>query len=167
MQHTMINPIKVEFGLGGTISEVGRVSDQEKIYRKMDGYLVATNVNDPYECCYTLGGKGSKGFGGRIITFNMEDGTKLEVEGPFKINPAEFSCLSFSQRIIALKREVNGSKDTYEDILLYDETPQRGLIRAESVAQQFSDYLGVTVYYSHMGHGFRTSGAIVKEESNG
>lgn len=171
MNHPMVSPIKIEFGLSGnTFSEVGRVQDADVIYKLIDNLLVGTNVNDPNEYVYSKGYKGSNGFAGRKISFKMCDGTTREEEGPWKTSYLPFAPLAFSQRIIALKRKPTDSyhRDVYEDILLYDEKPQRGLIGAEVLAKAFSLYLGCDVYYSTIKDDtFRASGCVQKDSADG
>lgn len=167
MHHPMINPIKIEFGNNGIVSEVGRVLDQDIKYKFLDNLIVACNVTNPSQYVYTKGGKGSRGFAGRTIEFSMIDGTTFKAEGPFKTTHPSFSALDFSRRIIALKRHSVYPVGIYEDILLYDEQPQRGLKDAEVLAKAFSDYLGVTVFYGQEWETTRIASAIIKEGQNG
>jgi hypothetical protein len=127
-------------------------------------WVVSTDANAA-DHVYVDGGKGSDGFGGRTLTFELEDGTTVDFIGPWKttadglFNDTEYDVRNTraTKGIVAQQRELGkpfGAPDTYIDVLHEDEDFVLGTYtRIDEIAQQFADELGVKIAYGLISEG--------------
>lgn len=139
-------------------------------YKKFEGvsgdvWLVAVQPNEA-DNIYVSGGPNSQGFGGAILTFELEGGGVVKLQGPWHSNSHSlfadtgYDCrdkhLTFG--IVAEEREP-GSEGTYaaylySKIIHEDKEPTLGVFkRIEDIAQQWSDENGKECYYSVISSG--------------
>jgi len=63
---------------------------EQRRYKKIigkDGHIYLYAIQDnPADNIYVSGGKNSDGFGGRTLSFTLEDGTVEELRGPWHTN---------------------------------------------------------------------------------
>lgn len=111
------------------------------------------------EDVYVDGGKGSDGFGGRTLTFQLEDGTSVDFIGPWKTGADGLFADTgydvrgqyYSRSIVALRRESGKcyAPDIYRDVLHYDpETVLGNPVDADLMAKQYAEEHGVPVFVS-------------------
>lgn len=126
-------------------------------------WVVSVDVNAA-ENIYADGGPGSQGMGGRTLTFELEEGGTVALQGPWKtgaealLKATRYDVRNtyYTQGIVARTRinSSTGKADEYHDVLHYDESPVMGSFdRVKHIAQAFADSLGINIPY-----GVRTSG---------
>lgn len=113
------------------------------------------------------GYSGFRGFGGRTLTLNLDDGTTVEETGPWSSNPdALFSDTGYDVRnkvlsigVISKKMENTGAYSrVMMDVVYHDEHPVPGHFkRIEELAQDFADRLGQPMYYYSETYGGSTT----------
>jgi len=160
----MNNSVKsVMFNIHGPMIS-GIDEAQKRKYHKLIGnrgeiWLYADQPNSA-DNIYVNGGPGSQGFGGRTMTFELVDGTTIDLQGPWHANPhsmlaatgVDLRDKSLTRGIVALGRESGEtfySPDTYTEVLHYDEEAVVGSYdRIENLAKRFANTLGKTVFYA-------------------
>lgn len=125
-------------------------------------YLVG-DVKEAGDYVYKEGGPGSKGFGGREITFPLVEGGELKLVGPWKIDSTDlFEATGVDVRgtipawyVVSIDRKYQGRNHTelvMIDVLFEDDKPysyrdrmELGLEHPETMARRFADELGHSV----------------------
>jgi hypothetical protein len=148
-------------------------SKYKKIVGKNSDWYIALGKPEG-DYIYSAGrtGKYSDGFGGRIMEFELEDGTIDKVQGPWHSNSDSLlfdtgydaTDKHHTQGIIALN--LKHPEDNWhvteheeEEILHWDEEPVEGLYhRIDILAQEFATKLNKRVYYAMITNGGGTSG---------
>jgi len=153
--------------VGGRSGMICASADAEShIYEAHKGksgkvWLVPKNTVNPAENIYVEGDKGSQGFGGREITFPLNDDGSLKVTlvGPWHSNVealledtgVDIRDRFLTQGVIALKREcLEGMRYRFTGILHIDIEPTLGTFeRVKELAQKIVDERGHSVaFYS-------------------
>jgi len=149
----------------------GSAEAENRTYKLIVGrtgrrWLVAIQP-DEADNTYVEGGPNSEGFAGRTLSFKLEDGTTLDLQGPWHSNAESlfadtgYDCRDkyMTQGIIGLERESDYRKgDLYRGILHFDKEPVCGRYdRIEQLAQGFANKLGKPVFYSMKSAGGGTS----------
>lgn len=114
---------------------------------------------------YVDGGPGSKGMAGRTLTFRLENGETVDLQGPWKTGAdGLYKDTGFdaretytSQGIIA-RHIVHGvdlrRPDFYVGVLHHDEAARIGAFdRIEKMAQRFANEIGEPVHFAVVTHG--------------
>lgn len=111
--------------------------------------------------------EGSQGFGGRIIPFEMADGSTYELKGPWKTSPdglyratgVDYRATTLTRGIVAGYRSYGrgGAPDLYVDVLHYDEAPVMGTYNrvdliADALVQEFRRDLVIAMISRGGGH---------------
>lgn len=110
---------------------------------------------------YHEGEPGSQGFGGRTLTFELKDGTKLELKGPWHSNSdalfadtgVDLRAMHKTFTVVARGREYPkghgwDAGPTMIDVVWRDEEPTYGTFnRGEEKAQELADQLGEKLFY--------------------
>ena len=119
---------------------------------------------------YVEGGRGSKGFGGATLKFELEDGEIIALTGPWKtgadglLKDTGYDATDkyTSRGIIALEREYDWKQgDLYKGVLYVDERPVIGTFdRVKELAQKFANDLGKNVYYAVVTYGGGSSSRV-------
>jgi len=150
-----------EFSIDGPmISGIGEQA--ERIYKKIKGkrgnWYIALQENAADNIYHGYSdGTYSEGFGGRTLTFKLEDGTEDKVQGPWHSNDDSlFSDTGYDIRdkhltrgIISKGKEGNFYKEVYKDVVYYDEKPVLGEFdRIPKMAQKLANELNCELYYS-------------------
>jgi|SRR5581483_511885 len=115
------------------------------------GKFAADNV-------HVSGGPNSRGYAGATLKFKLEDGSTLELTGPWHCNAsALFADTGYDIRdkhstkvVLALKAEHKPGKWLPElsEILHKDEEPQEGIFdRGTDMAKEYANRLNKPVYY--------------------
>jgi hypothetical protein len=143
-------------------------------------WLIADQKNCG-ENIYIDGGKGSKGFGGRTLTFELIDGTKVDFIGPWATNADHLLADTgidnrdkiYTKGIISLEKEYSeyDKPEIHRNILHVDDDYVLGYFhRLDDLAQNFANKLNKKVYvsYIHMegGYGGWQDPKIKKESQN-
>lgn len=152
---------------------------EKNVYKKFIGksgkvWLVKVG-KFPADNIYVDGGKGSEGFGGRTLTFDLEDGSKIDLIGPWHSNSgALFHDTGYDIQnkhqtfvVIAKTREYKKGQynATYSDILFIDDEAQESEFnRGDDMAQKMANELKAPVYYHVQTGGGSHSGT--KEPKN-
>jgi len=151
-----------------------------RVYKKLTGrsgkvWLVAVQDN-PADNVYVSGGKGSQGFAGRTLEFELEDGSVERLVGPWHTNSgALFADTGYDVRdkhltfgVIGLGREYkNGSGGgvTITDVIYQDEDWTIGTSdRIEKIAQKLANELGKTVMKFSKSSGGSSCGQVKPEK---
>mgnify|MGYP000458626613 CR=1 FL=1 len=110
----------------------------------------------------------SEGFGGRMISFPMADGSTIQVQGPWKGGAnqlfadtgVDLRATYYTRGVVALYRSCkfkNGNyaaPDLYCDVLHFDEEPVLGTFdRVEVIAQTFADEYNTPVHVATISRG--------------
>jgi len=162
----------------------GHSEAEERRYKKVIGksgriWLYAIQDN-PADNIYVSGGKNSDGFGGRTLSFTLEDGTIEELKAPWHTNSDDlYSNTGVDLRDKHLTFVVVGKgRKTYRtrqgwvdkiiEVLYQDEKPTIGEFdRGEKLAQPIANKLKQTIYcYSQSQGGSSNSPIEPKEEGN-
>jgi len=160
----------------------GQSEAEERRYKKVIGksdriWLYAIQDN-PADNIYVSGDKNSDGFGGRTLSFTLEDGTTEELRGPWHTNSDALygdtgvdlrnKCLTFV--VISRDRKSIQTERRYTtkmiDILYKDDKPTIGKFeRGKIIAQKLANKLKQTIYcYSQSQGGSSNSPIEPKEE---
>ena len=121
------------------------------------------------ENVYVEGKKGSDGFGGATLTFELVTGGELKLTGPWKVGADglfedtghDVRDTHYTRGIIALRKEYQkwGSPALFYDVLHYDEEPVFGSYdRIKNMAKAFANELGVKVFTAMIAKGGGSSG---------
>lgn len=113
---------------------------------------------------YVDGGKGSDGFGGRTLTFELVDGTTVDFIGPWHANPhdmlketgVDLRGKHLTQGIAAFVCELGDvyKPDTYREVVHYDAQPAIGALdRIKHIAQAIANETGRHVRYGSVSNG--------------
>ena len=161
-----------EFSIHGPM-KCGSYEAEKRIYKLLIGksgkrWLVSVQTNEA-DNIYVEGNKNSDGFGGRTLNFELENGEKLDLKGPWHSNStALFEDTGYDIRnkhltfgVIALDRKyISYNKpDIYIDVLYKDEDFVVGEFeRIEKMAQEFSNKLNKKVAYGVKSWGGGSSG---------
>ena len=136
-----------------------------KLLRGKSGnrWVVSTSP-EAAEDVYVDGGRGSDGFGGRTLTFALEDGTSVDFIGPWKTGADSLFAdtgydvrgQSYSQSIVALSREEHGfyKPSVYREIIHYDPAPVlNNPVDYKGMAHRYADEHGVPVFVASISKG--------------
>lgn len=122
-------------------------------------WLVAIQENEA-DNIYVEGEPNCYGFGGRDLTFELEDSSEITLRGPWHSNADSlYSDTGYDIRDKYLTQgicslDIDYSTELYKDVLHYDKNPVVGEYnRVNKIAQEFANKLNKTVYYC-----MRTSG---------
>lgn len=139
----------------------GSYEAERNIYRKLTGksgltWLVKVG-RQAAEHVYVEGGPRSRGYGGRTLKFELEDGSLLSLTGPWHTTADElFKDTGHDVRgtyatfvVIGRDRDATDSGRTIiRDVVYKDEAPTEGLFsRGEHLAQKLANKLGVKLYF--------------------
>jgi hypothetical protein len=140
----------------------------KKIEGKRGNWYIALQENEADNVYFSekpREGYHSEGFGGRVIKFELEDGTLDEAQGPWHSNANsllndtgyDVTHKYYTQGIIATRKEYakkSYGPDEFYGILHYDEKPILGdFSRIEIMAQCFANKLDQEVYFSVVSQG--------------
>lgn len=157
----------------------GSAEAEKRAYKKLIGksgktWLVAVQDN-PADNVYVSGGKGSQGFAGRTLEFELEDGSIEKLVGPWHSNSdALFADTGYDVRdkyltfgVIGLGREHRngcGGGVTITDVLYQDKDWVLGTFdRVEKIAQKLANELGKTVMKFSKSRGGSSCGQVKPE----
>ena len=136
------------------------VGDSDRIWLIPTGRFPADNIHtfSPFAQ--------SKGYCGNSVTFNLDDGSILTLEGPWHSNPEE---LFFDTGIdirgkhstqVYLSTRVDFNPDLHNS-LYYEEEPHEGFFnRGELLAQEFANELNKPIFYITKTAGGSHSGSV-------
>jgi len=152
---------------------------RELIYRKVIGksggtWVYPVNVENKGEMihCRRPGDFKSNGYGGSTLKFPLEDGTELELQGPWHSNSESFyedtgidiRDTHYTFVIISKNRDYDMYRWIMKDIIYIDEKPTLGKFeRGEDMAIEFVKKLGHPVYLYAESSGGSRCGIINKE----
>lgn len=117
------------------------------------------------ENIYADGGKGSRGMGGRTLTFELIDGRKVDFIGPWKATAealleetgVDVRDTYYTRGICSFELERGkpyGTPDTYIEVLHYDDIPVLGAYdRVEKIAKDLCAQHNRTIYYAYVSKG--------------
>ena len=160
----------------------GSAEAERRTYKKFVGtsgrtWLVAVQPNEA-DNIYVSGGKNSQGFAGRILAFKLEDGSTLELQGPWHSNSAAlFANTGYDIRdkyltfgVIGLGRSYGPGPGlnpvTIEDVIYKDSEWTLGTFdRIEVLAQHFANLMEKTVVYFVKSKGGTSCGFTESETS--
>ena len=138
-------------------------------------WLIAVQENAA-DNIYVEGGPDSKGFGGRSLVFELENGAEIELIGPWHSNSEslfndtglDIQDKHISFVVIAKERDFgDGFTPTLKDIIYMDEKPVIGYSdRGEELAGEYADKLGVTLYLYKETSGGSYLGTVEPMEAN-
>lgn len=148
----------------------------QRVYRIAAGhngriwlYAVQPNAG---ENIYVSGGPNSKGFGGSTLTFKLEDGSEMQLQGPWHSNAVDLlketgiDLLDTFLTFGAIGHDVRHLEPSYVnkeiiDVIYRDEVATLGTIdRITVLAQQIADERGHPVFYWKRSAGMISSGFI-------
>jgi hypothetical protein len=122
------------------------------------------------------GYQGFRGYGGRTLTFILEDGTPIKLQGPWNGNAdALYKDTGVDLRnnhmtfvVISLDRVRNDRNwlfGTFKDVVYIDKEPTKGKYeRYKEIGQRIANQLGKPVFYYMESSGGASSGQILPEE---
>jgi hypothetical protein len=139
-------------------------------------WVVSATDENCAEYIYVDGGKGSQGFGGARLRFQLAPCGYVEFEGPWHSNSDSFFKATgidvrdkyrtwgiVARRRTFVKNENMGSTMPYilEDILHFDPMPVLGRFnRVRDIAQELADKLDETIYYFDSSRGGSSCGPM-------
>jgi len=148
---------------------------EEKTYKVFKGksgrrWLVAIQPNEGDNVYAESLDPNSDGFAGRTLTFKMEDGTELKLQGPWHSNADSlFTDTGYDCRdkhairgVISTGRENTEQPYVYKytGILHYDKEIVIGTFdRIDQLAQEYADKLNTMVYFAYKSNGCGCSGS--------
>jgi hypothetical protein len=120
------------------------------------------------------GYRGSRGYGGAIVSFTMEDGTIIKLQGPWNSNADALyedtgvdlrynheTFVVIGKRICYDRNKLFG---TITDVVYIDDKPKRGSFdRYKEIGQKIANKLGIPVFYYMKSYGGALSGRILPE----
>ena len=153
----------MDYIIEGQPMRCGSYEAEQRRYKKVIGkyghiYLYAIQDN-PADNIYVSSGKNSDGFGGRTLSFTLEDGTTEELRGPWHTNSDDlFTHTGIDLRekhltfvIISKDRKSIQTEWGYitkmVDVSYKDEKPTIGKFeRGKIIAQKLANKLKQTIY---------------------
>lgn len=152
----------------------------KKIIGKSGNVWLYAIQDNPADNIYVSGDKNSDGFGGRTISFTLEDGTIEKLIGPWSTNAdALYANTGVDLRdkyltfvVIGRSRDTLLIKNIYKslmiDVLYIDDKPTIGEFeRGEIIAKKLANKLKKTVFCYSQSSGGSVSSPIEPEESKG
>jgi hypothetical protein len=123
-------------------------------------WVVSATDENQGEHIYLDGGRGSQGFGGRLMRFQLAPWGYVEFEGPWHSNATDFfrdtgidvrnkfhTFGVIGRRCLSAIDNSGRKRDLIEDVLYFDSAPVLGSFnRIRELAQKMADELGVSVY---------------------
>lgn len=115
------------------------------------------------------GYRGFRGFGGSTLTFHLENGTTLSLQGPWKSNSDSlFQSTGYDIRDQHLTYGAVGLGRIYKnnicyllDIIYCDHQPVIGIFdRIKIIAQEYANKLQQTIYYFNQSNGGSSCGPV-------
>lgn len=166
----------------------GSADAEKRVYKKLIGksgriWLIAVQDN-PADNIYVSansaenkpGYRGFRGFAGRTLTFELEDGTTLDLQGPWATNSdALFNDTNYDVRdkyltfgVIGLGRKYeHGMGVTITDVLYRDKDWVIGEFnRVEKIAQKIANELGKTVMKFSKSRGGSSCGQVSPDKAD-
>lgn len=152
----------------------GQQDATQRVYRSIQGksghmwlYAIQENAG---ENIYVSGGRNSQGFGGDTLTFRLQDGTDLELKGPWHSNAVDL----FNDTGVNLLntfytfgvighgfKSIGYHQSRVFDVIYKDEAPTLGALdRIDVLAQETANELGHRVYYWKRSAGMISSGFV-------
>lgn len=141
----------------------GSYEAERNIYRKLkgkSGYTWLVKVGrQAADHVYVEGGPNSRGFGGRTLKFELEDGSFLELKGPWHTTAnALFKDTGHDVRdthltFVVIGKGRGGTSDQdcrtiIHDVVYKDEAPAEGpWNRGEILAKKLANEMGVTLHF--------------------
>lgn len=171
----------MDYIIEGQPMRCGSYEAEQRRYKKVIGklgkiWLYAVQDN-PADNIYVSGGKNSDGFGGRSISFTLEDGTIEELSGPWHTNSDDlynntgidlrdkhltFVVIGKGRKTLRTKQ---GWVDIILDVLYKDDKPTIGKFeRGEVIAQKLANKLKQTVYCYSQSQGGSSNSPIEPKE---
>lgn len=157
----------------------GSAEAERRTYKKLVGksgrtWLVAVQPNEA-DNIYVSGGKNSQGFTGRTLVFKLEDGSTLELQGPWHSNSTSLLAdTGYDIRDKYLTFGVIGKQIRYGDyglspvtiidVLHKDKEWVLGEFdRIQKLAQEIANDLGETICCFQKSQGGSSSGTVKPE----
>ena len=159
----------------GQYSMVSASDEARKcIYRKVDDkrgnvWLIPINDPDPSSRIHIDNPRdcNSDGYGGRILTFSLENGEEYKAKGPWNTGADSlFAATGIDLRDTVLTQVIIGLDRIFQpkgikDVIYLEDKPQAGRFsRGESIASNFADRLGRPVLKYSKSSGGSSTGFV-------